>query len=56
MLNSKWIGMLKTDLKQTPWTVEEDELLRKVMKQKFISWTHVALEYNRVSPIMRHAK
>ncbi|CAD8071506.1 unnamed protein product [Paramecium primaurelia] len=56
LLNSKWIGMLKTDLKQSPWTPEEDDLLRKVMTQKFISWTHVALEYNRASPIMRHAK
>jgi hypothetical protein len=28
LLNSKWIGMLKTDLKQSPWTNEEDELLR----------------------------
>ncbi|CAD8156655.1 unnamed protein product [Paramecium octaurelia] len=56
LLNQKWIGMLKTDLKQSPWTIEEDELLKKVMTQKFISWTHIALEYNRISPMMRHAK
>lgn len=28
LLNSKWIGMLKTDLKQSPWSIEEDNLLR----------------------------
>jgi hypothetical protein len=31
--------MLKTDLKQSPWSLEEDALLSEVMTQKFISWT-----------------
>lgn len=58
LLNLKWLSLLKTNLRDAPWSEEEDLLLLRIATyyHKFLffsekefkkNWTEIAIEFNQ---------
>lgn len=57
LLNLKWLSLLKTNLKDSPWSVEENQLLLKIARFKIFlkfsqtgfkkTWTNIAIDFNQ---------
>ncbi|CAD8102980.1 unnamed protein product [Paramecium sonneborni] len=58
LVELKWISLLHSNLKISPWTKEEDQILTDIASQYYSknNWTELTIKFNQLSSSQRYPK